>query len=350
MCKPSLTPSATSMPPLTTSQFPQADRLDQVGRVAIAVSQGHTSDSAIEKFLGLHSEGRQGRYYRKAAEVVGLVRTRANTSTLTAAGQEFVALPAGDRRDFLAKCLTDTALFRAVTRYIAENKPNQTQLRDYIVGLYPGARNTAERRVNTVERFVLDSGLASVAGGRFVPGRLASGSLIDDIEAKQGLFGVPVPEDEQTGEPLVSTPPYTIEVDAAKQDRANLIHHRLVSGQAGFLRSKGFPAQSNELIDLFSRADNDTVLYEMKSLSNSNFVPQVRRAISQLYEYRYSFGVNDARLCVVTNGLPEKRSRWYLEYLQEDRGIAYVWTDDFSAFKCERPSAALLGRFSPAAA
>src|SRR5438874_2312794 len=103
---------------LTTEQFPQADRLGQVGLVALAVSNGHTTDSAIEKYLGLNSKNRQGRYYRKAAEILGLVTTSANKSTLTSVGVEFVSLGSNTQRnEFLGKCLTDIPVFREVAQF-----------------------------------------------------------------------------------------------------------------------------------------------------------------------------------------------------------------------------------------
>jgi hypothetical protein len=333
---------------LRTEQFPQADRLHQVGLVAVAVSNGHTTDSAIERSIGLHSENRQGRYYRKAAEILGLIRTSANKSSLTPVGADFVKLSKNsDKTEFLAKCLTDTPVFREVTKFIAQRKPQPSQLADFIVGIYPGSETTARRRASTIAAFVEAAGLAKLQAGAYVPGPLAAVSLIQEEESKSGLFGKPVPKDAGTDEPLVAKPPYKIEIDSAKTERANLIHHKLVTAKAGFLEERALPARQNESVDLYSESKGDTVLYEMKSVSESNFVPQVRRAISQLYEYRYVFGVADARLCVVTNRYPEPPARWYLKYLQQDRRIAYLWTEDFAGFECEPASATLLGEFSP---
>jgi hypothetical protein len=67
---------------LQTSDFPQADRLEKVGDVARAVATGLRSDAEIEDFIGLESADRQGRYYRKAAELLDLVKTAQNRSEL----------------------------------------------------------------------------------------------------------------------------------------------------------------------------------------------------------------------------------------------------------------------------
>jgi len=215
------------------------------------------------------------------------------------------------------------------------------------VTIYPGSETTARRRASTIAAFVAEAGLARLESGVYVPGPLAAVSLIEEEEGKSGLFGKPVPQDPATHEPLIAKPPYKIEIDSAKTDRANLIHHKLVTAKAGFLEEREFPARQNESVDLYSESKGDTVLYEMKSISDSNFVTQVRRAISQLYEYRYVFGVAGARLCVVTNKYPEAHARWYLNYLQKDREVAYVWTEDFAGFECEPASGTLLGEFSP---
>lgn len=45
---------------VATADFPQADRLEQVGRVAIAIAKGNQADEEIEAFIGLDSNARQG--------------------------------------------------------------------------------------------------------------------------------------------------------------------------------------------------------------------------------------------------------------------------------------------------
>jgi hypothetical protein len=47
---------------IRTSDIPQADKLVQVGEAVVAVSKGKRTYDEIEDFLGLNSEGRQGRY------------------------------------------------------------------------------------------------------------------------------------------------------------------------------------------------------------------------------------------------------------------------------------------------
>ena len=68
---------------LETSDFLQADDINKVFQVVDAVASGSTSDEDIENYLGLNSGSRQGRYYRLAAEKLGLIINFANNASLT---------------------------------------------------------------------------------------------------------------------------------------------------------------------------------------------------------------------------------------------------------------------------
>ena len=74
---------------LETSDFLQADDINKVFQVVDAVASGSTSDEDIENYLGLNSGSRQGRYYRLAAEKLGLIINFANNASLTPTGQLF---------------------------------------------------------------------------------------------------------------------------------------------------------------------------------------------------------------------------------------------------------------------
>jgi hypothetical protein len=66
-------------------EIPQANDLEKVGLVVIGVSKGNRTYQAIATFIGFTE--RQGRYYRRAAEILGLIRSDGkNNSVLTEAG------------------------------------------------------------------------------------------------------------------------------------------------------------------------------------------------------------------------------------------------------------------------
>ena len=141
----------------------------------------------------------------------------------------------------------------------------------------------------------------------------------------------------------------TVDIDTQKLERANQIHWQLVDAKSSFLASRGFEPHEHAQIDLLAEYKNDSVFYEMKSIHSEgeNLLPQIRKAIAQLYEYRYIFGQPTARLCIVTNQSIASKNNWLLEYLEKDRSIAYEWTDDFLNFNSHSDSKLLTGNFSP---
>lgn len=110
---------------MKTADFPQADKLNQVGEVALAIARGKHADNEIEAFIGLDSEGRQGRYYRLAAEILGLIHNAQNYAQLTPLGEEYTKLKTKTARtDFLAQCLLETPVFQSALQYIHAQKPS----------------------------------------------------------------------------------------------------------------------------------------------------------------------------------------------------------------------------------
>lgn len=70
-------------------EIPQANNLTKVGMVVIAVYENKCSFQEISESIKFTD--RQGRYYRKAAEILGLIETsKRNQSHLTEAGQLFI--------------------------------------------------------------------------------------------------------------------------------------------------------------------------------------------------------------------------------------------------------------------
>jgi hypothetical protein len=109
----------------------------------------------------------------------------------------------------------------------------------------------------------------------------------------------------------------------------------------------GFPIQNTnldgQLLPYFSseRPENLTFIFEMKSSDKSIIVDQVRKAVSQLYEYRYRHRYHsekpireNAVLVIVLQQSPDEPS-WLKEYLLFDRHIAVCWLrEDQSRFDC----------------
>jgi hypothetical protein len=126
-----------------------------------------------------------------------------------------------------------------------------------------------------------------------------------------------------------------------KLERANIIHNQLVNTMASKIVGTGFLPLNNNLIDLFIAQDEMNIIFEMKSIHNSNECEQIRKAIAQLYEYRFLHNMSDAELCIVLNKRPNES--WILDYILKDRNILICWLNN-DKFECpESINTRLLG-------
>ena len=106
---------------LETSDFLQADDINKVFRVVEAVSLGFVTDEQIENYLGLNSGSRQGRYYRLAAEKIGLIINSENNASLTTTGQLFINSSLNDRAILAQNLIASLPVFAQVISYFRTN-------------------------------------------------------------------------------------------------------------------------------------------------------------------------------------------------------------------------------------
>ncbi len=122
-------------------------------------------------------------------------------------------------------------------------------------------------------------------------------------------------------------------VNYAAQERATASHESLVNLMAQRLRTHGAVPKANRYVDLSARYAGVDYLFEMKSTTEDNSHSQIRRGISQLYEYRYIQNIPAAKLVlVIENPLPRKVG-WLENYLVQDRDVLLVW-DGNGSFTC----------------
>lgn len=320
---------------LRTGDFPQADRLGTVARVPLAVASGLHSDKEIEEFLGLSSLGRQGRYYRQAAHLLGLIRNHQNYAELTDAGAEYAALSEGARGDFIALRVAQLPLFKLAARFVHDNTPSIGQFRDWLREIYPGEPGTADRRETTIRNWLIDSGLVRLEGDSLHISQFW-GTVATSISGRD----LPAADQEKNALGLV-----TYEVDLQKLERANLNHQRLVDCTAARLFERGVQPIQNGVIDLYGELGSDRIIFEMKTVHEQNYGSQIRKAVSQLYEYRFVHEFHGSRLCIVTNALPGFPAPWIESYLADDREIAVLQTPDFLTLMPLARSQDLIGPF-----
>jgi len=114
----------------------------------------------------------------------------------------------------------------------------------------------------------------------------------------------------------------------ASADRADNAHRRLVNLLASRMKEANAIPRNNQLIDIATRYDDKDFIFEVKSITATNAKSQIRRGISQLYEYRYLQNLADAHLVLVIETPPPAAYEWMIEYLESDRNINVVWDGD----------------------
>ena len=99
--------------PIRTWNIPQADSLEQVLSTVEAVSNGLTSFQRIAAHIGLSE--RQGRYYRRAAEILNLIELAGtNVSVLTPIGREYITETQIVKRHIVKKQLLQVDIFQTI--------------------------------------------------------------------------------------------------------------------------------------------------------------------------------------------------------------------------------------------
>jgi hypothetical protein len=120
--------------------------------------------------------------------------------------------------------------------------------------------------------------------------------------------------------------PETEEEAAARCEKANVRHHELLVALHGALLAAGWQGVSEfpRSIDLIGTPpDAPRVLFEAKTLTDTNQSRQVRSGLAQLLEYRFQQGKPDDALCLITDTPIISRRGELLRSL----GIDSIWTD-----------------------
>jgi len=119
------------------------------------------------------------------------------------------------------------------------------------------------------------------------------------------------------------------EITRIKRQRRNLAHKVIVEQIDELLRGLGASPKENAHIDLYAEIPNNgSFIFEIKS-GGENLLAQIRKGISQLYEYRFRYRHNlkkDVEICLVLPNRPIEIP-WMEEYLCSDRQICLCWID-----------------------
>lgn len=187
-----------------------------------------------------------------------------------------------------------------------------------------------------------------------IAGHLGSESIfeIDDITNPQVAFSEEVTFPSLSGYVPHERAQYTLHpsrpVDLQSaiilREKANCEHERILQNLNANLRLLGVFPCNNIFIDLYADIQNESFIFEVKTTSASNYISQIRKGLSQLYEYRYRLNKPNALLCLVLQNKP--RDSWLIDYLVIDRSIAVFWLVDEVRFECPRSCSETLAAFS----
>lgn len=329
---------------IQSNDLPQADRIESVIAATLAIANGAKTDIEIANEVpGIEGDSRQGRYYRRAAEILGLISNRNNNASITEKGQLFSLSPTLTN-PILVKSVLNLNLYQKLLPYI-ELHPEGISRRQIVSYLEliatPDIGETMiPRRISTILAWIKSLGIIEQNGDLF---RLSNDfvqttSLIDIIDIHQPILPTTCSLQEyEMVESRIENAHKEVIIykNQASVERANYSHIELVNLVAERIKNAGAIPKSNKFIDLAATLDNDYI-FEMKSTTELNIKSQVRKGISQLYEYRYLQNKPDANLVLVIENPLTGDNSWLIDYIENDRNIHLVWDGDNNLFSTER--------------
>jgi hypothetical protein len=123
-----------------------------------------------------------------------------------------------------------------------------------------------------------------------------------------------------------SAPRRSADQDPVSQERAGMAHYNLELLLSRRTQAAGHRPRYNNAIDQFFQAGSRWVICEIKSCHDLNYHAQVRRGVSQLFEYEYRVRrnmPNPTKLLLLESAPPRDRN-WLVEYLIH-LGITPAW-------------------------
>ncbi len=128
------------------------------------------------------------------------------------------------------------------------------------------------------------------------------------------------------------------------REKANFQHRAIITLLSDRLKTLGVQPLANVFVDIAAQMPTKKMLFEVKSCNLDNLLSQVRKGVSQLYEYRYRHNdLHGAKPVLVLETRPEKGLEWIIDYLIKDRGIAICWLEGEDTFAAPNSCADCLG-------
>jgi hypothetical protein len=319
---------------IPTDQVPQADNIQAIETTLQAVSDGAKTHQDIATALAYKE--RQGRYYRLACEILGFTsRIGVNQSAITPFGRQYLEANTEDRKKMFGLAVLKSSLFQRVIPLFESAQAkgvSRSDLEHFVADVTETTPGMVDRRANSVISWLEHAGIIRSTDGTYVLNRLPeSVQVVNYNDPTEPLLPTRFVLTEyntiaQRVRAFQNT--ITFEIDRVKRDRSNDTHDRLTNLLAHRIREKGGIPKSNVLIDLATQVNDSKYIFEIKSTTERNMRSQIRRGISQLYEYKYLQNIPDAYLVLVLENPLTDILGWYQDYLINDREIYFMWDGD----------------------
>jgi|SRR6267378_10346 len=155
---------------IRSKDVPQADRLRDVIRLVDAVAAGAKTYQQMASAIG--KVGRQGRYYRRAAEILAFIeKAGKNHAVVTLPGWALVNSSGSERQRIIKEAVLKTEMFQQVVPFLMSRGANgvsRIELRRYIEGVTaPVGPSMMPRRVSSVIDWLTEIGQLAHRGKRY---------------------------------------------------------------------------------------------------------------------------------------------------------------------------------------
>jgi hypothetical protein len=124
----------------------------------------------------------------------------------------------------------------------------------------------------------------------------------------------------------------TVTIDLVARERASKSHRALEEMLAAAAKRNNVVPKCNQNIDMYFESPEGAVLAEIKSCTDTNFHSQLRKGVSQLFEYRFLYRTlfkSQVTLLLLVETVPPKTKRWLMAYA-ESIGIILAWKEPSS--------------------
>lgn len=328
---------------IVSKDLPQANNLTSVLKTVIAVGNGARTDIEIaNRIPEIMGDARQGRYYRNATEMLGFIKNYQNKSIISDKGRELLKNPVISNPIFISSIL-NLNIYQFLIPFLDLHHDGCTmeQITSYMQTIADKniGRTMIPRRISTIITWLRKLGFVNKKNSKLIlvnnfNDDLPSFVLKDITQPLLPKTGLLTEYEDIESRFANSLSQITYLKNQKKLERSINAHNYLVNLVAKRLRNINAIPKSNELIDLAVRLDNDYI-FEMKSTNEKNVRSQVRKGMSQLYEYRYLQNLHDANLVLVIEKPLGIQNSWMTDFLEGDRDIYLVWDGNGKLFSSD---------------